>query len=183
MKITISGIAGSGKSTAAKSLSKKLKLKHYSTGNLMRSIAKKRKVSLLKLSKIAEKDNTIDKELDDRQRKLGIEQDDFVIDGRLSALFIPKADFKIYLDCGDETRAKRILKDGRAGEKSKNVNEMIKKINEREKSERKRYKKYYDYDYQNKTNYNLAIDTTNMTVEEMVQEILDFLIEEAPKHL
>ena len=36
MKITISGKAGSGKSTIARGLAKKLELKHYSIGDLMR---------------------------------------------------------------------------------------------------------------------------------------------------
>ena len=64
MIITISGKAGSGKSTIAKELAKKLKLKHYSIGDLMRQIAKEKNISLIELSKLAEKDNSIDKELD-----------------------------------------------------------------------------------------------------------------------
>ena len=170
MIITISGKAGSGKSTLARLLAKKLKLKHYSTGGLMRQIAKKRNISLLKLSKIAERDKDIDTELDERQIKLA-QQDNFVIDGRLSALFIPNTDFSIFLDCDDEVRAKRILKDERQGEKGKNTNEMIKKIKKREDSERKRYKKYYGYDYHDKKNYDYVIDTTHLDVNEMLDEV------------
>ena len=46
MIIAISGKAGSGKSTIAELLAKKLKLKHYSIGNLMREMAKKKNISL-----------------------------------------------------------------------------------------------------------------------------------------
>ncbi len=60
MIITISGKAGSGKSTIAKQLAKKLGLKHYSTGDFMRQMAKDKGVSLLELSRIAEKDKSID---------------------------------------------------------------------------------------------------------------------------
>lgn len=171
MIITISGKAGSGKSTIAKLVAKKLGLKDYSTGDFMRQMAKKRKISLLKLSKIAERDKTIDKELDERQIKLG-KQDNFVIDGRLSAFFIPHAQFKIFLDCDDKTRAKRVLKDLRVEEKSKNINEMLKKIKQREDSERKRYKKYYGYDYHDKKNYDYVVDTTNLSVDEVLDEVL-----------
>ena len=106
MIVTISGVAGSGKTTIAKLLAKQLNLDHYSSGDLMRKLAKEKNISLLKLSKIAEKDKSIDKELDQRQIQLGKTKDNFVIDGRLSALFIPNAKYKIFLDCNDDVRAK-----------------------------------------------------------------------------
>ena len=89
MIITISGIAGSGKSTVAKLLAKKLNYKHYSIGDFMRQIAKERKLTLLELSKQAEKDNSIDKELDKKQIELGKTKDNFVIDSRLGFHFCP----------------------------------------------------------------------------------------------
>ncbi|MCH9028900.1 MAG: nucleoside monophosphate kinase, partial [Bacteroidetes bacterium] len=64
MIITISGKAGSGKSTVAKELARKLELKHYSIGDLMRQMAKEKNISLTELGKLAEKDDSIDKELD-----------------------------------------------------------------------------------------------------------------------
>ena len=172
MIITISGKAGSGKSTVATLLAKKLHIKHYSIGDLMRQMAKEKQVSLLELSKEAEQDNSIDKELDDRQIHLGKSEDNFVIDGRLTAFFIPNATFKIFLDCDDNTRTKRILDEKREGETSKNIHEMMKKINQREESERKRYKEYYNYDYQDTANYQFVIDTTNLTISQMLEEVL-----------
>ena len=56
MIITISGIAGSGKSTVAKLLAKKLNYNHYSIGEFMRDIAKEKNTSLLELSNLAETD-------------------------------------------------------------------------------------------------------------------------------
>ena len=171
MIITISGKAGSGKSTIAKELAKKLKLKHYSIGALMRQIAKEKNISLIELSKLAEKDSSIDLELDKKQIELR-DKNNFVIDGRLTAHFIPYADLKVFLDCNDKVRAERILKDERKDEKSKNVKELIKKINQREQSERKRYKKLYSVDYYDKKLYNLIIDTTNLSINEIVEKII-----------
>ena len=171
MIITISGKAGSGKSTIAKLLAKKLKLKHYSIGDLMRQIAKKKNISLLELSKSAEKNKSIDKELDKKQIGLS-KEDNFVIDGRLTAFFIPNADFKIFLDCKDNVRAERILKDKRAAEKSRDISETIKKIKKREESERKRYKEYYNVDYYNKKLYDYIIDTTNLSINEVLNKII-----------
>lgn len=172
MIITISGKAGSGKSTVARELAKQLKLKHYSIGDLMRQMAKERNISLLVLGKAAEKDKSIDKELDERQIKLGKEENNFVIDGRLTAHFIPNADVKVFLECEDSVRAERILKDERKDEKSRDINEVISKIRERESSERKRYKQYYGIDYYDEEMYNLFIDTTKLNVKEVVGRIM-----------
>jgi cytidylate kinase len=177
MIITISGKAGSGKSTAAKELSKKLKLKHYSIGDLMRQIAKEKNMSLNELSKSAEKDKSIDLALDKKQIELR-NKTDFVIDGRLTAYFIPYANLKVFLECNDKVRAERILKDKREDEKSKSINEITKKIKKREQSERKRYKKLYNVDYYDKKLYDLIIDTTNLNINGVLEKIIKSINEE-----
>ena len=171
MIITISGKAGSGKSTVAKEVAKKLNLKHYSIGDLMRQIAKEKNMSLIELSRLAEKDRSIDTELDKKNIELR-EEDNFVIDGRLTAFFSPYAELKVFLECKDKVRAERILNDKREEEKSRNINALIKKIRQREQSERKRYKNLYDVDYYNKKLYDLIIDTTNLSVKEVVEKII-----------
>ena len=175
MIITISGKAGSGKSTIAKMLSKKLKLKHYSIGDIMRKMAAEKRMTLLELNKLAEKDKAIDFELDSRLKKLGKTEDNFVIDGRLTAFFIPHADARIFLEANDKVRAQRIMKDKRHHEKSKNLKEMLKSIETREKSEKKRYRKYYNVDYTDKKLYNCVIDTTKMAPNQIVDKIIKFV--------
>jgi len=171
MIITISGKAGSGKSTVAKLVAKKLKLKHYSIGDLMRQLAKEKSLSLNKMSRLAEKDRSIDMELDKKTIELR-EKSNFVIDGRLTAYFLPYADLKIFLDCEDKVRAERILKDKRNDEKSKSLKELIKKIRQREQSERKRYSKLYKIDYHDKALYDLIIDTTKLGIDDVVDKIV-----------
>jgi len=175
MIITISGKAGSGKSTVAEALSKRLKVRHYSIGDLMRQMARERGISLAELGKTAEKDKSIDKELDDRQIRLGKQENNFVIDARLAAFFIPNAELKVFLDCDDKVRAERILKDERRDEKGKDIDEIIKKITEREASERKRYAKYYKIDYCDKKLYGLIVNTTKINVKDVVSKILKFI--------
>lgn len=175
MKVTISGKAGSGKSTVAKLLSEKLRLRHYSIGDLMRMMASEKKMSLLELNKLAEKDKSIDFELDKRLKELGKTKDNFVVDGRLAAFFIPDAEVRVFLQTDDKVRAERILKDNRKHEKGKDVGEMLENINKREESERKRYKKYYGVDYSDRKLYNLVIDTTKLNPDEVAENILIFL--------
>ena len=47
MIITISGKAGSGKSTVAKELAKQLNLQHFSIGDIMRKMAKEKNISVM----------------------------------------------------------------------------------------------------------------------------------------
>lgn len=170
MIITINGRAGSGKSTIAKLLCKKLGFKHYSSGDFMRELAKERNMTLLELSELAERDKSIDEEIDRRQTALGKEQDDFVIDGRLSAHFIPHAS-KVFLDCEDETRARRILKAKRGDENNKNPDQTLENIKKREASETKRYLTYYSFNPYESSNYDLVIDTTNLTPDKIIAKI------------
>ncbi len=177
MIITISGDPGSGKSTVAKAIAEKLKLKHISSGDFMRELAAERKMTILELVKIAERDQAIDKEIDERTKNLA-EQDDFIMDSRLAWHFIPKS-LKIYLKCGVEEAAKRVFAQQRGGIEAENVTlEQTKEnIIKREQSEIKRYKKYYGIDFKDETNYDFVLDTAKLTIPEAVEEVLEFIEE------
>ena len=175
MRITISGKAGSGKSTVAKSLAEKLKLKHYSIGDLMRAMAHEKKISLLELNQLAEKNKSIDLELDNRLKELGKKENNFIVDGRLTAFFIPKADVRIFLDTEDEVRAQRIMNDKKRKEANPNLKETLENIQKREESEKKRYREYYNVDYRDRKLYNCFIDTTNISPQEVVNKVLEFV--------
>ena len=175
MRITISGKAGTGKSTVARQLSEKLGLKHYSIGDLMRAMASERGISLLELNRLAETDKSIDFELDNKLKELGKEKDDFVVDGRLTAFFVPHAEVRVFLDADDRVREERILKDKRQHEKSKSLRDAISNVKKREESEKKRYKKYYGIDYIDKKLYNCFVDTTKIPPNEVVGNIIKFI--------
>jgi predicted cytidylate kinase len=176
MIITISGKAGSGKSTIAKMLAKELKLKHFSSGDFMRQMAKEKGISIAELGKQAENDNgVIDKEIDERQKKLGNEESNFVIDGRLSAFFIPKAEYKIFLDVDLDVAAKRIIGDKRSDENADNIEQMKKEMKNREDSEIKRYQEYYGFNCYDLANYDVAIDTTELTPEQIIDKLVELV--------
>jgi len=174
MIITIAGTVGSGKSTVGRIIAKRLGLKHYSIGDLMREMAEQRKISLMDISKLAEKDRSIDEELDQRQISLGMEDDDFVIDGRLSFHFIPKS-FKIFLDADELVRAKRVLADNIRKEHNINLNNTVENMKRRVLSEKKRYRKYYKINPYSKKLYDLIVDTTKLSPNEVADTIIDFV--------
>lgn len=175
MIITISGSLGSGKSTVAKLLAKKLGYKHYSMGDFQRELAKERGISLLELSKLEEKDKSLDKIVDQKQKDLGKKEDNFVIDSRLGFYFIPHS-VKLFLEIDEKEAAKRIFNHLRPGEKENaTLEETEENIKIRKKSEIKRYQEYYNLDLHDKSNYDLVIDTTNISAEQVSEEVLNYL--------
>jgi len=176
MIITISGSPGAGKSTVAKLVAKKLKLKYYSIGILLRNLARKRKISLLEISKLAEKSPKIDRKLDDAQIKLG-KRDNFVLDSRLGYHFVPGS-IKIFLDVNDEEAGRRIFADKRGVERENtSLKKTIENIKKRKKSEILRYKKYYGINPFDKRRYDLVIDTAGLTPEEAAERVIRFVSE------
>ena len=179
MIITISGVPGSGKSTVAKLVAQRLGFRHYSAGDFMREIAAKRHLSLLEISKKAEKDLSIDRELDERTGKLGKEEDDFVMDSRLAYHFIPKS-FKVFLMADEKAAAKRIFGDVKSKKKGRNVEKesvtlaaTVAAIRKRKESERLRYKKYYGLNPYDEKQYDLVVDTTKKTPEKVVAKVIE----------
>lgn len=174
MIITIGGKAGAGKSTIAKVLAKKLNYKHYSMGDLQREIAKDLGITIEELSVFEKKDDKYDKMIDEKQIKLGKEKDDFVMDGWLSAHFIPKS-LKIFLDVEIDEATKRRINQFRDTESFDNAEDAKKSILSRQKNNQERWMDFYNYDFLNMTNYDLIIDTTSLKPDEVLDKIINFI--------
>ncbi|MBU4283542.1 MAG: cytidylate kinase family protein [Nanoarchaeota archaeon] len=172
MIITISGTIGSGKSSVGILVAKKLGFKYYCIGDLRREMAKKRGISIWELNKLGEEDPSTDLEPDKFAEEKGKKEDNFVMVGRTSFHFIPHS-VKIFLDVAPEVGAKRIFNHQRNEEKYKDLKQAIKKANERHKSDDKRYKKYYNLDVFGMSNYDFVIDTTNLTIEQAAEKIIE----------
>lgn len=174
MKITISGDLGSGKSTVAKEIAKKLNYDYYSVGNFMREIAEEKSMNLLELSKIAEKGDEIDILLDKKLVEVG-KKDNIVLDSRLAWHFIPDS-IKVFMAVDVDEATKRIYSQKRENEKENISLEVTKEnIIKRKQSELKRYKDYYNIDLDDLTVYDFIIDTTDTSIEEVIQNILKYL--------
>jgi len=164
MIITVGGLIASGKSTLAREISKRLRYKYISAGDIMRDMAREKGMTLLEFSKIAEKNPSIDKKIDARQKKLAT--GNCVVDGRLSAYFL-KSDFKIWLTAPIEIKAKRLMK--REGKKYKNTDNAIDEIKKREENERRRYKDIYNIDLDDLSVYDTVLNTGKFDIPGMTE--------------
>lgn len=173
MIITISGRPGSGKSAVATRVANRLGLRHVSAGDFMREMAAERGVSILELSRSAEQRDVIDREIDARTARMAEQSSDFVMDARLGWHFAPQS-VKVFLEVRPQEAARRIY-DARRGSEHENISldQTRTAIESRTESERKRYLNYYDLDYTDHSHYDLVVDTSEKSIDEVVDTILD----------
>ena len=173
MKIVISGDLGSGKSTICKLISNKYHIKFFSTGQIQRQIAKDLNMTTTDLNKYMENHFEIDERIDKEIVEIGKKYQDFVIDSRMAWHFIPDA-FKVYLTVDNKIAAMRIMNDNRLSEKYSNIELALEQLKERRKSELYRYKNLYNIDLDNYNNYNLVLDTSRISQEEVLDIIYKY---------
>lgn len=159
----------------AKMLSERLHLKWYSMGEIQAKMAQESGLTIDEHLKRAAEDPSWDRKVDAFQKKLGEDEDNFISDGLLGWHFIPHA-FKIFLTVDPETAANRIFNDrkgdGRNDEPEyRSVEEAGKIIRERVEINRRRYLDIYGADFLDLKNYDLIIDTTQLTPNEVFGQI------------
>ena len=173
LDITITGDLGSGKSSVARVLCEKLNFKYISTGSIQRQIGKENGMNTLELNYFSEKNLDIDKYIDDQVIKINDEVDSYILDSRMAWHFIRKS-FKIYLTVDPMVAAQRVIADNqRQGEPMiQDAHEKSLNLLERRAAEDKRFKSIYGVDCGDLKNYDLVIDTTNSSIEEIAKLIV-----------
>lgn len=126
--------------------------------------------------------NVLDTLIDSRMKEKGeqINQEEhpndiWVIDSRLAFSNIPEA-FSVRLTCNSTVAGQRLFNDKKRGVEDsqyKTVEEAIEAREARKNSERKRYIKKYDVDLQDENNYDLIIDSSYSSVEDISDTILE----------
>jgi cytidylate kinase len=160
--VTISGDLGSGKSVLADALVNYWNAERYSTGVIQRKMAEERGITTLELNKLAETDKSIDDEIDGAFAKLSETQTNLVVDSRMAWHFLPQS-FKIKLEVNPILAAERIIAANRTHEKYGDFDATLKGLKDRKASERERFLKYYGVDIEDQDNYDLVIETTDVT--------------------
>jgi len=152
--ITVSGPPGCGATSLCTLLSAAMDCPYVSGGEIFRELAKDREMSLTQLSAKAQASDEIDRALDERLRTIaetwGAAGKPFILESRLAGwLAGDHADLRIYLDAPEEVRKVRIS----------DREETVAEMSVREVNEAGRYRSYYDLDLENRTFYDLHVNT------------------------
>lgn len=172
--ITISGMLGSGKSTIAKMLAKKLNYAYFSTGEAQRALALKYGISITELNQLALSDPSIDREIDKVFQTKSYANKDYIVDSRMAFFFLPES-VKIKLDVDTQVAGRRIFEDHeRIGESPyQTVADAVDTLKKRRSLERERFKRTYGADIDNPENFDFIIDTTDLTPERVCDMIIN----------
>ena len=173
MNITITGRPCSGKSTIAKLIAEKHNFKRIGVGDIFKEEAKKRNMSAEEFNAYCMKDPSFDFFIDNQTRKLGEElvDKDIIFDSRMAWHFVPKS-FKVFVDLNDEEMARRLVNSDREGkEKFSDLKAAKESLLNRERLEVERYKKLYNADLSDLSNFDFVIDSSNKTPEELEEKV------------
>jgi cytidylate kinase len=164
MLITISGPPGGGKTTVATAIADAFDLEHVSGGDIFRSLADERGYSLVEFNALAEEDDSIDRDLDRRLRETARDRDDLVLESRLSGWMAGDyADLRVWLDAPLDVRAARI-----ADREDTNREAARRETKAREDSEKRRYQEYYGIEFEDRSIYDLAVNTARWSEDAVV---------------
>ena len=175
MLISITGRLGSGKSTVCGIMKERYGFEIFSTGTINREYARRLGISTLELNKRLNDDPSLDHEIDGTVTKLSEERKDekLIFDSRMAWHFA-KNTFKIFLTIDAMEAARRVMLNQRGAEEHYDtVEEACQKLVERSRVERDRFVDIYGVDYYDYNNFDIVVDTTSRTPEEVVAIIME----------
>jgi len=171
MRIAISGPPGSGKTTVARRVAKKLGFELILTGKIFRKQAMDAGVDVLQYNRMAERNPEIDKKLDEEIVRIAREKDDIVIEGRLAGQLLERSGidaFKVFITASRKTRASRIAqREGTSRE------EELNRLKSREDSEKRRYLEFYGIDIDDLSVYDLVVDSNDISAQRVSEIVLE----------
>ena len=176
VKITISGHPGSGTSTLVKGICDSMGWTSLNGGDIFRSEAKNRGLSLAEFEKICSEDESVDKSLDDILKQHILQPDGYdVMESRLCGWWAFKLDvdcIRLWLHANEDSRAERVVtREGLTIEEATSSNR------ERTNVDRLRFDRMYGLNPEDSTPYTHVIDASGLTKEEVIASTLKILEE------
>lgn len=171
--ITITGDHASGQGTLSNNLQAKLNYEIYRNGQYVRRLAQEKGMSIVEFQTFLNEHPDLDRQIEKSAAEYASTRDNLIIDAKLGWYAIPNS-FKVYLKVNIEVAVKRAFEDSarKDTESFTSLEEAREKILYRHNEETKRWKEEYKVDRDDMSNYDLVLDTTNLTPDEVCKEVL-----------
>lgn len=170
-KITIGGLAGTGKGTVGKLLSEHFGYELCSAGKCFRDIAVAERIPLSRLEELANGDSQYDIKVDGITKVYGASCNHFIFEGRIAWMLIPDS-VKVLLVCNKDTRIRRV-----AGREDISFDDALRATEHREALAQKRYHSLYGIeDIEDTRLYDFVVNTTYLDEEMVMAAIVGSLV-------
>lgn len=172
--ISIAGDLASGKGAVSSDICEKLNYGIYRNGEYFRKLASQMNMDVTTFNKYVEDHPEIDIKIEKSAAEYAKEHDNFVIDARLGWYAVPES-FKVYLKVDIDVAANRAFYDEKrkSTENFKTIEEQKADLIKRFNLENERYFKLYNVRKEDLNNYDLVVDTSNLSIEEVSEKIID----------
>ena len=172
--ISIAGELASGKGAVSSVLTEKLGYGIYRNGEYFRKLAKEHNMDVTNFNIYVESHPEIDIQIEKSASEYAKEHNKFVIDARLGWYAVPES-FKVYLTVDIDEAARRAFNDEKRKETESfnTIEEQKNDLIKRYTLENERYFNLYNVRKEDKSNYDLVLDTTNNTPEEIANKIIE----------
>ena len=170
--ISLAGDLASGKGTVSEILIKDLNYGIYRNGEYARKLAKEKGLDITSFNSYLAEHPEIDLQIEKSAAEYAEEHDEFIIDARLGWYAVPES-FKIYLRVDIDVAAKRAFEDSKrkSTESFETVEQQKEDMQKRYKLENERYWNLYHVHKDDMNIYDLVIDTTDKTPEQVAEII------------
>lgn len=170
LKITVSGDIGSGKSTFAKRLATDLNVERIYIGALMREEAARRDLTLDEFQPLLTTDDTFDRQVDALQNEKSKTMTRGIFEGRTAWHFVDQPTVRLFFKVDPRVAAERLWNSTDATrDQYQSIEDVVAANETRKQAEEKRYHDYYGISAYDPKNFDLIIDTSNKSIEEVYE--------------
>lgn len=168
--ITITGDHASGQGMLSSFIQKEFCYEVYRNGQYARKLAKDMGMSIAEFQVYLNEHPDLDRQIEKSAKEYADSHDNLVIDAKLGWFAVPYS-FKIYLKVDINIAAKRAFEDlnRKDSESYESIEEAKEMIKYRYNEENRRWFEEYGIRRDDMSNYDLVVDTSNLTPEEVFE--------------